>query len=58
MKLQVEWPYQSHWIRRSFDTNSVIDSAQMKSVMEEVISLSHIYDVIIDNGVITFVEKA
>jgi len=45
-------------MKRNFDTDKTIDAAQLQSVMNEVVSLSHIYDVIIDNGVITFVEKA
>lgn len=58
MRLRVEWPYQSCWMKRNFDTDETLDAAQLQSVMNEVISLSHIYDVIIDNGVITFVEKS
>lgn len=58
MILKVEWPYTSCWMKRSFDTDKPIDASMLQSVMNEVISLSHIYDVIIDNGVITFVEKA
>lgn len=54
---KVEWPYTSCWMKRSFDTSTEFDKASFESVMNEVLSLSKIYDVIIDNGVITFVDK-
>jgi hypothetical protein len=55
---KVEWPYASCWMKRSFDTNTEYDKATFQSVMNEVLYLSTLYDVIIDNGVITFVEKS
>ena len=55
---KVEWPCDSCWMKRSFDTNNTNDKAIFTSVMNEVLELSKIYDVIIDNGVITFVEKS
>lgn len=55
---KVEWPQGSHWMKHSFDTNNTNDKAIFTSVMNEVLELSKVYDVIIDNGVITFVEKA
>lgn len=55
---KVEWPYASCWMKRSFDTSTEYDKASFESVMNEVLVLSKIYDVIIDNGVITFVEKS
>jgi len=57
-KFKVEWPQGSHWIRCSFDTNYTNDKDIFAAVMNEVLELSKIYDVIIDNGVITFVEKS
>jgi hypothetical protein len=55
---KVEWPKDSCWMKRSFDTNDWHDKAIFHSVIHEILRLSEIYDAIIDNGVITFVEKS
>jgi hypothetical protein len=54
MNIEIHWP---NGITVNYAGTNTSDKTWL-SVMYKVIDLSTLYDVIIDNGVITFVEKS
>lgn len=54
MRLRVEWP---DGVTVNYSGTNTSDKTWL-IVMYKVVDLSTLYDVIIDNGVITFVEKS
>lgn len=54
MKIEIHWPdEQPHTVDLGHT-----DVGQDSLIFQELLSLSYKYDVIIDNGVISFVEKS
>jgi hypothetical protein len=53
MKIQINWP---NGLTTDLGTETTSDKTLL-NVMRNVVVLSMTYDVIIDNGVITFVDK-
>ncbi len=60
MLIKVEWPTEEiGLVKRKFDFSSGFDRTNLTEwVFPEILKLSKKYDVIIDNGVVTFVEKS
>jgi hypothetical protein len=57
MNIRIEWPCGDYHTKSNFSTNDK-SSDLLVSAMRDVLVLSMTYDVIINNGVITFVEKS
>jgi len=54
MLIKVEWPNGSEVF---YGENATSDKTWLE-VSSKIVTLSHFYDVVIDNGVVTFVEKS
>lgn len=54
MELRIEWPTEGVEI---YDASRTLNEAD-SILLGDILTLSFCYDVIIDNGVVTFVEKS
>jgi hypothetical protein len=56
MQVKIHWPNGDYHTKSNFSTTGK-DTDLLVLAMRDVLVLSMTYDVIIDNGVITFVDK-